>query len=387
MGSFEVVRTGDQSKQHNENSDRPKQRCIRSFFRLKPPRSISLPPIQVERLDPSPLVVAFVSTLNVENLSNMMIWILFYDISKYPPSPSRRYNHIHSKEVRGWIALGQYLASVTHGDLVFVHLHGICEQLELSPSLVYELLVRLGDPHKMGSSLFTSIIRQANLSTITELAFLRFVQEALLSLQSLIKGLKPTAMSDMWVPTQTFAAKSLAEFIAVIVDTKLAALEGVEAHKIDFSEEEEAKIRFNFEVMRKKRQVPLDRDGIYPNSTLSPSISTRSSHEVQSPITPPIISQTTVDQAVHLEESFSSFFLMNEIRSLRSQIRIMQDKKQGMELERKKLLEQNEKLARMATRKNANCVSTAIGHSYLSVDDDAVAQACYSPMVESYVFC
>jgi len=71
---------------------------------LTPPSSSPVPAA-------SPLIIsrfakAFADALNVTQLSNFLIWILYYEVVELPETPEAWYAPIDNMVMRGWVALG-----------------------------------------------------------------------------------------------------------------------------------------------------------------------------------------------------------------------------------------------------------------------------------------
>ncbi|KAH6866484.1 hypothetical protein BKA58DRAFT_412629 [Alternaria rosae] len=266
----------------------------------------------------SPLIIlrfakAFVDAMNVTQLSNFLIWILYYEIVELPENPEAWYALIDNMDMRGWVALGEFLAkSQESGDgygFDLIVLDSICDRIRLSRLTVHTLLIRFADPEKMKHSILATV--GAN-------------------------HLKPPQGSQ-YASWQASIQVRMRAFLDMVIGPRITHVRTGKplttvATSEQLSKEVTEGIRMNFlyEAMQQERNVPLKRYGIHQghnkhgNQTLQSSSSPLNENEVE-------------------RSRNHAIALMAENRELRSDITILlQDKE--------KLIKANEKLAQKASK-------------------------------------
>ncbi|KAF2654254.1 hypothetical protein K491DRAFT_484853 [Lophiostoma macrostomum CBS 122681] len=324
--------------------ERPKSSTMRSFLnRLTGKNSKTTIPAPTARVQPQevPLVVRyFVDRLDKERISDLLVWYLYYDIVKLPESPSQWYKPIDSMDMRGWIALGNFLSTGTQYGLHLVVLDSICDRLQLEKRVLHECIQKVADPDKMRWTTLATVLHTAKQERKTELDGLELVKSNLWSLMRLANCLKPTLDSRL-ATWHTQIVQRLHNYIHAIVDPQITAVRGGTCGPLRISEAEERELMFFYEMMQQERHVPLVRYGIFPDSYLTSSDSSSAAsgdgHVV------PALPDELLNHDCEIERSYSA-------ASLRAQNRLLRAKVMQLENEKWKLENSNIKLAKKAGR-------------------------------------
>jgi hypothetical protein len=285
-----------------------------------------------------PIVKAFVNTLTAEKLSNLLAWFLYYDVVKFPDSPSRWYRHIDSMEMRGWIALGSFLEQGTNYGFELVVLDSICDRLQLDKASCHSCLIHLADHQCMTWTTVALILRNAKQHQKTEVECFQRLQRKLQSLRTLAGRLKPTP-ATVFSSWKLEIIRRLDDFLGIVVVPRLISLHGGTRRPVGCSAEIERELVFLFEMMQQERQVSLIRYGIYPDPCLVLSDSSSSGSTEGQDI--PVLSQEILEEESELERTFSTASLLDQNRRLRA--KVMQ-----LENDKRKLEASNVRLARKA---------------------------------------
>ncbi|KAF2747711.1 hypothetical protein M011DRAFT_458152 [Sporormia fimetaria CBS 119925] len=290
------------------------------------------------------LVVTFTNTLNAGRLSNFILWYLLYDIVKFPEFPSRWYRHINSMELRGWVALGQFLASGQVYGFDLVVLDSICDRLGLYKTLVHGCIIRVGNPEAMSWTTISSTFQQATAERKSELQTLELVQHNLQNLRTLASSLSPVKGTECvnWQPS---IISRITEFLDSVVNPRITA------SRVDASEPDGA--------MQSPRPVPLARYGIFPDHMTESSS---------------LDSEYAISQECDIERSFSAASLQSQVRTLRNRIhqlelaasesadvQALHQRIRCLEAENQQLVEANEQLTKKV------CVASLDGSQVRSV--------------------
>jgi hypothetical protein len=153
------------------------------------------PPATSPAMTVSPIIIprstkAFVDALTFTQLSNFLTWMLCYEVVQLPEGPEIWYSQVDNMEIRGWIALGEFLgksqeAGAGYGyDLIV--LDSICDRMRLPRRIVHTLLIRFSHPDKMKYSILASQEDDA-----TTMVALEAAQSKLHDLYKLATRLKP----------------------------------------------------------------------------------------------------------------------------------------------------------------------------------------------------
>jgi hypothetical protein len=329
-----------------ESSSRPKFTSRRSFrsmltaypsdVPLTPQTSLSEYKSQFDQdVRPSKLVAAFVDSLTASQLSDFLVWFLYYDVVELPESPAIWYKAINSMEMRGWIALGQFLSKTTKHGLDSVVLDSICDPLRFSKTLIRDFLVRLAEPTTMSSTLLSTIIQKASRIEHTEIDVLENVVFELNEVRILLSSLTPTAPS-VFLAWQPKIAKQLKDFVEVVISCRLATLRKQPRVPTGLTAEQERRLKYAFEAMQEERYVPLIRYGFVPD------------HPNQSKLwipsdsldgEPPAVDDDVLDQQQEAE-------CLCTPQQLRSELRVARAQNMELSKENSSLIKVNEQLAK-----------------------------------------
>ncbi|CAO2649325.1 Nn.00g067100.m01.CDS01 [Neocucurbitaria sp. VM-36] len=240
------------------------------FEMLTPPSSSPAPKNSPTRI--SKLAKAFVDSLNVQQLSNFLTWILYYDVVELPSSSSAWYENISSMEMRGWVALGDFLSNTTETAYGFdlVVLDSICDRIKLRRTTVHPLLIQFANPKKMAYTQIATTVHTATADGKTEVEILEAVQAKLHALYQLAANLNAAEGSiyDVW---HAVIQKRLRGFLHLVIDPRIAHLRsGAPLITATTSEhlpkeiKDGIRLRYMYEALQQERLVPLERYGIHP---------------------------------------------------------------------------------------------------------------------------
>ncbi|KAI4944688.1 hypothetical protein J4E91_008693 [Alternaria rosae] len=326
-----------------------RQNGLRRFFsKSRGPETqnrVLTPPSSSPASAASPLIIlrfakAFVDAMNVTQLSNFLIWILYYEIVELPENPEAWYALIDNMDMRGWVALGEFLAkSQESGDgygFDLIVLDSICDRIRLSRLTVHTLLIRFADPEKMKHSILATVGGIPPRHDATTMKALETAQSKLDDLYKLANHLKPPQGSQ-YASWQASIQVRMRAFLDMVIGPRIAHLRiGKPLTTVATSEQlpkevtEGIRMNFLYEAMQQERNVPLKRYGIHQghnkqgNQTLQSSSSPLNENEVE-------------------RSRNHTIALMAENRELRSDITVLlQDKE--------KLIKANEKLAQKASK-------------------------------------
>lgn len=278
--------------------------------------------------------------MNVTQLSNFLIWILYYEIVELPETPEAWYALIDNMDMRGWVALGEFLAkSQESGDgysFDLIVLDSICDRIRLSRLTVHSLLIRFADPEKTKHSILATAGSIPPRDDATTMEALETAQSKLDDLYKLANHLKPPQGSQ-YASWQASIQERMRAFLDMVIGPRIAHLRtGKPLTTVATLEQlpkevtEGIRMNFLYEAMQQERNVPLKRYGIrqgynkHGNQTLQSCSSPLNDNEVE-------------------RSRNHAIALMAENRELRSDITVLlQDKE--------KLIKANEKLAQKASK-------------------------------------
>ena len=302
----------------------------------------SLPPPKMTKV-----AQAFVNSLNSRQLSDFLTWMLYYDIVQLPSSPNDWYNAVDTMEMRGWLALGDFLSQTSNAldtgyGMDLVVLDSICDRLELQRSTVHGLLVQFATPQKMAFSTIATVVKEQGALGSNDLDSFEAVQAKLHELYKLATHLKPQEGThyDDW---HAIILKRMRGFLHLVIGPRIAnfrsgtpLITASTSEQLPKEVKDGIKLAYLYEVMQEQRQVPLSHYGIHQSNTplapMTPPQSLPSSPpEFQSASTPDL--DDTECARLH------AIYLMSENRNLRARIA-------GLEHDKEKVEEANDKLAR-----------------------------------------
>jgi hypothetical protein len=302
------------------------------FEMLTPPSSSPLPP--------SPPVItklakAFADSLNATQLSNFLTWMLYYDVVELPDDPTSWYKRISSMEMRGWIVLGEFLGKCQQAGCGYgfelVVLDSICDRIRLPRATVHALLIQFADPEKMQFSTIATTIKIAERDGQGALEILDTVQGKLHELYKLVANLKPQEGSryDEW---HGVLQKRIRGFLHLVVGPRIAHLRtgkplitAATSEQLPKEIKKGMKLNYLYEAMQEERTVPLARYGIFSGPPTQDHFST------------PLASSSPEEETERARNH--AIKLMTENRELRAQVA-------GLQHDKEKLADLNEKLAR-----------------------------------------
>ncbi|KAL1793430.1 hypothetical protein ACET3X_008412 [Alternaria dauci] len=285
---------------------------------------------------------AFANALNSTQLCDFLVWMLYHDIVELPEAPEAWYKWINNVEMRGWVALGEFLAKIQATGAAYefdlIVLDSICDRIGLPRSTVHTLLIRFADPDKMKYSSLVIDGRSLQDDDVTRLKTLETAHSKLHDLYKLAIHLKPQQGSQYkkWL---VVIQERLRAFSLQVVGPRIAHLQtGKPLTTVATSEQlpkdviEGIKMKCLYEAMQQERSVPLERYRIYPAQT-------GLAYPISQPFSP------SIDDEVERARSHA-IELMVKNCELRSQIAVLQQDKE-------RLTEANEKLAQKFARLQA----------------------------------
>ena len=84
---------------------------------LTPPSSSSPTPPSLPTIPK--FTKAFVNALNATKLCDFLTWMLYHDVVELPEAPEAWYKWIGNVDMRGWIALGNFLAKLQEAGATY----------------------------------------------------------------------------------------------------------------------------------------------------------------------------------------------------------------------------------------------------------------------------
>jgi hypothetical protein len=292
----------------------------------------------------SKLANAFADSLNSQQVSNFLTWMLYHEVVDLPENPDVWYSLADSVHMPGWVALGNFLTKCstaldTSYGFDLVVLESICDRLRLQRSTVHGFLIHFADPEKMAFSQIATLVNAANGSDQTELELLDTIQTKLQEFYRLATHIKPTEGSiyDGW---HAMVMKRLQGFTNLVIGPRIASFRSgaplvTASTSVQLPKEVKDGIKLNYlyEVMQQKRLVPWSRYDSHQAELPTIGLTTppSSSPEVQNHTAPDLIdTELARKHAVDL---------MVENRELRAQVVALQ-------LDKEKLQDSKDKLAR-----------------------------------------
>jgi hypothetical protein len=273
----------------------------------------------------SKLTKTFADSLNAQQLSNFLTWILYYDMVEPPELPEAWYKPIHPTEMAGWVALGTFLARSQEAGCGYgfhlVVLDAICDRVRLSRSTVHSLLIQFSSASRMRYSTLSTAAQTAQQTGASHLQVLQIIQAHLNDLYKLAIRLNPqqNTQYEEWHP---LVLERIKGFLNLVINPRIAHLKNgkpllrsATAEQLPKDVTDDFKLAYLFEVMQQERIVPISRYG-EPSS----SRSSCPSEEIE-------------------RARNHAISVMSENRDLRAQIA-------GLAYDKKKLVEANEELTR-----------------------------------------
>ncbi|KAH9872907.1 hypothetical protein J1614_005302 [Plenodomus biglobosus] len=260
--------------------------------------------------------------------------MLYYDSVELPESPESWYSLIDPMEMRGWVALGNYL-STRHemgSGLDLVVLDSICDRTGLIRKTVHTMLKQFADPRKMVYSQIALAVQHANRNGSTLLQALECVQAKLQELCKLAIRIKPTEGSIFQTDHGT-TQRRIQGYLHTVVGPRVKSLgsgtplnTAAKVKHLNKKNMEGIKLNYYFQATQQQRAVPLARYGVLPRSV---------PRSLGSPPTSPIDMET--EQATHHAQE-----LTTSNQALQAQLADLQRRNE-------KLLQTNESMARKIT--------------------------------------
>jgi hypothetical protein len=287
----------------------------------------------------SKLAKAFVDSLNATQLSNFLVWMMYYDAVELPDDPVSWYKRVSSMEMRGWVALGDFLAKSQEAEMDYhlelVVLDSVCDRLRLPRTTVHALLIQFADPEKMKYSTIATTVSKAQEDGQSALEVLETVQGKLHDLYKLATNLKPQEGS-WYVEWHVVLQKRVRGFLHLVVGPRIAHLRSgkplvtaATSEQLPKEINEGVKLNYLYEAIQEERVVPFRRYGIFSDVPPQGYMAT-----------PPASSSPLPGSDDETERARNyAIQLMTENCELRAQV-------SGLQHDNEKLAESNEKLAR-----------------------------------------
>ena len=179
----------------------------------------------------SKLAKAFADSLNTTELSNFLVWMLYFDTVELPGTPELWYKCVDNTDMQGWVALGKLLANsresaVEYGfDLIVMA--SICDRISLSRGTVHDLLIRFADPEQMKYAAIASTITKAEENGWSKIEALEAVQAKLHELNRLATNLHPQP-GPSYEEQLTMIRKRLRGLLHLVIGPRIANLKAGE---------------------------------------------------------------------------------------------------------------------------------------------------------------
>jgi len=300
---------------------------------------IDLTPVSPEI---SILALTFVNTLNSSQVSNFFAWFLQYDVVELPESPAAWYAHIDTMEMRGWIALGLYLAGTLDYGMDIVVLDSICDRLRLQRRTVHSCLIQLSDPQKMVQTQLATAVMESKAIYKTEVQRLEYVQAKLHSLLLVAQRIKPTPASihEVWrAEIEKRLRGYLTDVVAKRIEHQKMGMPLVghsTCEQVSKDIQEGLRLNYLYEAMQQERQVPLVRYGLFSDSPKAPMTSSPSHGHIR---VVPVVRESVVMTECQPERTFS-------IAKMRSENTYLRGENDQLRRDIEALVDANKKLVR-----------------------------------------
>jgi hypothetical protein len=247
-----------------------------TFQMLTPPSSVSAtvtPAGEPSRPQISKLAKSFADALTAHQLSDFLIWSLYYDIVELPESPETWYASLNNTNIRGWISLGTFLSQMQAIDVGYnldlVILDSICDRLKIHRSLVHEILIRFAYPRKMTFGILATTVRRAEQAGMAKLPLLVEVQAKLHAMHQLASRLTPTPDSEFMV-WKTSILKRIRQLLHLVIGPWILhardgtpLLTAATSDRLPKEASDGIKLKYLFELVQLERKVPMARHGVY----------------------------------------------------------------------------------------------------------------------------
>jgi hypothetical protein len=299
----------------------------------------------------SKLGKAFVDSLNARQLSEFLIWMLYHEVVELPDHPDVWYSLVDPADMRGWVALGNFLSKFsttmdTGYGFDIVVMDSICDRLDLQRSTVHGLLVHFADPGKMAFSQIATRVNVANAEKLPEIEVLEIAQSKLREYSKLVAHLTP-AEGSIYSNWRNIILKRLHSISNLVITPRIASLcygapllTAATSENIPQEAKDGIRLKYLFELVQQKRQVPLSRYGIYQDP---PSLGL-----MTPPSSSPDVRNSFVPDLEDVERVRNhAIMLMAQNHELRAQVAFLEQDKE-------KLQNSNEKLARKVAALSQN---------------------------------
>lgn len=277
----------------------------------------------------SGLAKAFVDSLTASQLSDFLVWMLYHEFVDLPEDAEAWYDPISRVDMRGWVALGQYLAAsdttldTSHGFDIVV-MDSICDRLGLQRSTVHGFLRHFANEEKMAFSQIATLVRVADAEEQHYIDMLDNLYARLNEIFRMAVRLKPTEGS-VYDYRHTIIMKRLRGFLSLVIEPRIANIRSgaplVTAATSDQTHQvvkDGMRPNYLFELMQQKRPVPVARyriDQAQTRQSLGLATPPSSPPETHAYITPKLS---------HEEHTNAQLRLYKENQYLRAQLSALQ---------------------------------------------------------------
>jgi hypothetical protein len=323
----------------------------------------------------SKLAKAFVDSLNAQKLSEFLLWMLYHEVVELPEHPDMWYSLIDPVDMRGWVALGDYLSKFSTSmdtgygfDLIV--LDSICDRLDLQRSTVHGLFIQFADPAKMAFSQIATLVNDANFEKVAEIEVLEITQSKLCEYSKLVVHLTPTEGS-IYHNWRVAILGHIYSILNLVITPCIDHLRystplptAATSENIPQEAKDGIRLKYLFELVQQERQVPLSRYGIH---TEPPSLGM-----MTSPSSSPDVRNSFVPDLEDAERARNhAIRTTSQNHELHAQIATLQQ-------ENEKLQDSNEKLARKVAALSRNQQSPTYMHSPTVTDSPHTPPTCPS---------
>jgi hypothetical protein len=227
----------------------------------------------------SKLAKAFADSLNTTELSNFLVWMLYFDTVELPGTPELWYKCIDNTDMQGWVALGRFLANSRESGVEYgfdlIVMDSICDRISLSSGTVHNLLIRFADPEQMKYAAIASTITKAEENGRSKIEALEAVQAKLHELNRLATNLHPQPGSS-YEEQLTMIRKRLRGLLHLVIGPRIANLKlrkplvtVAASDHVPKDIQEGIRLNYLYEAIQQERAVPLHRYGSETGSVYS----------------------------------------------------------------------------------------------------------------------
>jgi hypothetical protein len=222
----------------------------------------------------------FASAMSTPQLSDFLIWFLYYDVVDLPSSPDEWFESFKTTEMRGWVELGAFLSqSRAAGQgygLNLPVLDSICDRLRLQKPLVHDILIKFSSPPKMKYGILATVVKREEEKGTMDQPKLAIFESRLTAMLQLANRLRPTSGSQ-YVTMQIDILERVNKFLCLYIEPRLVhareggpLLEHATNQSLPKEVMEGINLAFLFEAIQLERNVPLAKYNVQDEEESAP---------------------------------------------------------------------------------------------------------------------